>query len=374
MDLVEDYLRAVAALLPKAQRDDIVAELRDIVLTRLEARQAELGHPPTDAEIEDVLREIGHPLVVAGRYREGPQTIVESALYPFWLFAVKAAIGIQVCVAALILIVRVASGANAGQAMSQAFASLVTGSATLIGFITAAAWLIERQPNKPEFLTRWRVKDLKLIELGSWDLDDWRTRLAAKAPSASAWKPLQTWRRSESQAGRGLGVIVGTGVFLLWWAGALHFGLSASPDAFRLVGLEPGELSGFDWTALKAQVFWPVAGYALVAALWGFSLLARPFARRVHGGFDLVLGVSCLALVAWLASATPLSVVLTDGTPPELAFDVLLAFRSGPPFPLWAALVVAVAGIGLVGVVRLVRGAWLMIDPAPSLLGRHRPA
>ena len=67
MDLVNEYLRAVAALLPKAQRDDIVAELRDTILTRIEEREADLGRPLTDDEIEAVLREVGHPVVVAAR-------------------------------------------------------------------------------------------------------------------------------------------------------------------------------------------------------------------------------------------------------------------------------------------------------------------
>ena len=47
-------------------------------------------------------------------------------------------------------------------------------------------------------------------------------------------------RRERSQASRGLGVIVGAAVFLLWWAGLLRFGFSAAPEAFRAVGVEPG--------------------------------------------------------------------------------------------------------------------------------------
>src|SRR6185503_18548511 len=56
MDLVNQYLRAVAALLPRAQRDDITAELRDIILTRIEAREAALGRKLSPDEIEQELR------------------------------------------------------------------------------------------------------------------------------------------------------------------------------------------------------------------------------------------------------------------------------------------------------------------------------
>ena len=52
MDLVERYLKAVAAQLPKDNREDIVAELRDEIMGRLEALEARLGRAPTDDEVE----------------------------------------------------------------------------------------------------------------------------------------------------------------------------------------------------------------------------------------------------------------------------------------------------------------------------------
>ena len=67
MDLMERYLNAVAAQLPKDVREDIVAELRDEIMGRLEALEARLGRPATDDEVETLLREVGHPLSVAAR-------------------------------------------------------------------------------------------------------------------------------------------------------------------------------------------------------------------------------------------------------------------------------------------------------------------
>ena len=62
MDLIDRYLKAVAAQLPAEERDDIVAELRDLILSRFEAREEELGRPLTEAEQLEILREVGHPL------------------------------------------------------------------------------------------------------------------------------------------------------------------------------------------------------------------------------------------------------------------------------------------------------------------------
>ena len=42
MDLIERYLASVRHLLPKQQRDDIVAELRDVLTGRREEKAAEL--------------------------------------------------------------------------------------------------------------------------------------------------------------------------------------------------------------------------------------------------------------------------------------------------------------------------------------------
>jgi hypothetical protein len=39
-DLIDRYLGAVAALLPKAQRQDIIAELRDLIINRVEEQEA----------------------------------------------------------------------------------------------------------------------------------------------------------------------------------------------------------------------------------------------------------------------------------------------------------------------------------------------
>ena len=41
MDLIERYLDAVRLFLPRDQRDDITAELRDVLLTRREEKEAE---------------------------------------------------------------------------------------------------------------------------------------------------------------------------------------------------------------------------------------------------------------------------------------------------------------------------------------------
>lgn len=187
MDLVESYLKAVAAQLPKATRDDIVAELRDEIMGRIEALEARLGRTPSDDEVEALLREVGHPLTVAARYRSGPQALIGPELYPWWLFAVKTALLVMGCVTLIGLAVRVFSGdIYAGQAIGQAFASLFSGAVTVVGVVTLIGFVLERQEKKPDFIAKWRVKDLGLFELGGdIDAETWGERLARGGAAAT---------------------------------------------------------------------------------------------------------------------------------------------------------------------------------------------
>ena len=47
MDLLTNHLHSMRKQLPDAQRDDIAAELRDTLLSQIEARESELGRPLT---------------------------------------------------------------------------------------------------------------------------------------------------------------------------------------------------------------------------------------------------------------------------------------------------------------------------------------
>ena len=67
-EMIETYLEVVAAQLPKDQAEDITAELRDEILARMEDREAALGRGLNAEEAEALLREVGHPLVVASRH------------------------------------------------------------------------------------------------------------------------------------------------------------------------------------------------------------------------------------------------------------------------------------------------------------------
>src|SRR4051812_6385557 len=82
--LVDHYLLQLKTLLPKKQRDDIAAELRESITSTVVDRERKLGRTLTDDELNAVLRGFGHPMVVAGRYLPMQQLIGPDVFPLYW--------------------------------------------------------------------------------------------------------------------------------------------------------------------------------------------------------------------------------------------------------------------------------------------------
>ena len=107
MELLDRYLQAVRFFLPRHQQDDIVRELSENLVSQIEDRGEELGRDLTEAEIADILRRHGHPLLVAGRYRTR-QHLIGPGFFPIYLAALWAGLTVALVVLAIETIVRVA--------------------------------------------------------------------------------------------------------------------------------------------------------------------------------------------------------------------------------------------------------------------------
>jgi len=79
LNLLERYLQAVKPLLPRKAQDDILRELSENIRCQMEEKEADLGRPLTEAEQEEVIKQHGHPIVVAARYRR-PQYLIGPAV------------------------------------------------------------------------------------------------------------------------------------------------------------------------------------------------------------------------------------------------------------------------------------------------------
>lgn len=91
MELLERYLQAVRKYLPLRRQDDIIAELRANMESQIEDRESELGRPLTQGEIDDFLRKMGHPMMVASRYQP-QQYLIGPTLFPMYLWVLRIAL------------------------------------------------------------------------------------------------------------------------------------------------------------------------------------------------------------------------------------------------------------------------------------------
>src|ERR1700692_2777164 len=116
MELVDRYLKAVGSYLPAAQRDDITKELSENIRSEIEDKEAELGRPLNEAEQEAILKKQGHPLLVAGRYRQDQRSLafgrqwIGPVIFPFYIKVLTFNLGISFTVVTMVFVALFASG------------------------------------------------------------------------------------------------------------------------------------------------------------------------------------------------------------------------------------------------------------------------
>ncbi|MSR56683.1 MAG: hypothetical protein EXS05_03290 [Planctomycetaceae bacterium] len=75
MNLLDRYLKGVRSFLSSSQTDDILRELSENITAQMDDQAAELGRPLTEAEQESILKQHGHPMLVAGRYQQDQRSL-----------------------------------------------------------------------------------------------------------------------------------------------------------------------------------------------------------------------------------------------------------------------------------------------------------
>lgn len=347
MDLIERYLKAVGAQLPAAGRADILAELRDLLMSRVEAREAELGRPLTEAEVEAVLREVGHPLTVAARYGAGPQHVVGPELYPWWLFGVKTALTVLVLITAVGAVARILfGGAEVGQAIGQAFAGLFSSGLTVVGLATLAGFIIERQKDKPAFLTEWRAKDLGMFEVGVFSRSWWDS-LHEKSGGGTldeTDKALEAATPKMSPTAGALGSATGWGIFLLWWSGLLGLGFRPEDLGGELVR---GEVDyGLLFADTVALLYWPVVVFAAAQGVFHLLRAMTGSPVRLTAFGDVVFRGVSLTLLGWIWLYSPFSSLIRVDTIGAFIDRTETLIRTGVGLDTILMLIVAGAFVG----------------------------
>lgn len=257
MDLINRYLAAIARRLPADKADDIVAEIRDDLLSRQEAREEALGRPLDRREVSALIKDMGHPLIVAARYRPA-QYLIGPDAFPFFVATLR--------IVAMFLVVALAVGAAANvvfghapvvRAVTQSVTGLFNAAMLALGTVVAIFYALERGGFPADHLRKWRPEQLP------------ETR--DKQPGA--------W---------GSAFEVAVGLYaILWWCGVAPLpvlytnvkGVTLVPDPF--------------WMTL----WWPVLALMVARLVYNLVQWLRPRWKIARGALSIATAVGGLALL-----------------------------------------------------------------------------
>ena len=268
MDLLNRYLATIGFLLSRGQREDITAELRDVLLTQSDEKQAELGHPLTENEEADLLRAFGNPLTVAARYGRHDY-LVGPEIYPLYALVVKIALAFVAISAAITGVVTVfVHPTQPGAAIGAVIGVLVSGAISNVGAITIIAAVVQRQNIPARFITDWNPRDLP------------------KLPRKPLFRP-ERWFDH-------VGGILVQPVFVLWWTHAFNFAI----PYISYVPLAAGQRLDFARGPIWTTLFWPVLGLsAATVAVHALKLWGRA-PRATVSVLDIAFRLAILAVMA----------------------------------------------------------------------------
>ena len=325
-DLLDRYLQAVGFWLPKAQQQDIIAELSEDLHSQIEDKETALGRSLNDAEIDDILKQRGRPFLVANRYL--PQrSLIGPALFPIYLFVVKLVALFYVLPWILVWIGMMffspsyraehtaagwfgAIAAAWGAWSSVAFFALAT--------VTVVFVILEQWQTKSRFLEGWNPR---------------------KLPPAR--NPNQI-RRFDS-----IVEIVVNLVFVVWWIDAMSTRVLLERPEIRIV-LSPVWL----------YFFWGFLRLALINAALAAVNFARPYWTVLRASFRLATNFVASALFCWMMKASVVAEITGAHIPASRAPEIANAINSGlsKVFPVVLGVGVVIAIVDVRRILRARKG------------------
>jgi hypothetical protein len=307
MDLINRYLNAIRRNLPARGADDVVAELGDALASRIEDREAALGRPLTGEEMEKLIKDFGHPWVVAARYRK-QQWLIGPDVFPFYFAVVRI---VALVIAALLVAVGLAQmlfgDHDPLQVLLQTIGGLSMSLVINIGIVTIVFAVLERADFPADHIRRWNPAQLP-------DVQD-----KQPGPRESAVE------------------VALSAVFLLWWAGLFSLPYAAGGADFRI---EPAPVF--------AQLYWPILILAVARLLHNLIQWLRPRWKLVRGLIGGGTAIAGLVLLAFVYRAGHWATIVSTGMPAGQATELEASLN--------LALKIAIVVTGVVWVLQCLRG------------------
>lgn len=285
MEIVERYLQSVKTCLPAAQADDIIKELSENIFAQIEDKESELQRPLTESELEAIIKQHGHPLVVASRYRQEQRNvsfgrqIIGPALFPFYIRVLRFNLGLTSVILLVIFAALFAGGQPVGHFL-QVFTFQLLIQFAIVTFIFS---LMDR--HFTQFPDRW----------------DPRKPYGVRHPAltASVDAPRIPRLTSASQ-------LVGLFVALFWLRAVQHSQFLLFGPASAFLHLSPA------WN----QLYLPIVALLLLEMINAGVTLIRPDLVRFHWLMRILTTVGNLLVAYFLITrGNPLVMTSLGGAP-----------------------------------------------------------
>ena len=333
MEMLDRYLQAVRWWLPGNAKDDIVAELRSDLRSQIEEREGEVGRPLSDAEVGEILKRRGRPVIVAGRYLP-QQYLIGPTVYPMYRAALKVAGMIFLIQIAVWLILPIFLASLREKPVAEmvvgAWATLWHNALLAFGALTVVFAAIERFDSGTRAFEQWNPRNLP------------RLRDTRRIPRASSILEL-----------------VITVLFIGWWV-QYSRGLPASLRIPASVPWKPGPI----WTDFRRIGYWPVLLVSLVNAATAAVNLVRPYWTRLRLGIRAAGNTAVAATLAivleWNRAGAKVEIARLKARPPLTGIALATTIADVTLYATFAGIGLGCAIAALVEIVRMIR-----LKPAP---------
>lgn len=270
IELVERYLAAVERRLPdELPSNDILAELREALTAKIEAREDKLGRSLTVDELSETLKAFGNPDFVAYRYHKRPY-LIGPELAPYFWTVQRIALGVML---ALTLVRAVVNHIGTTRPVSAVFQGV------------GAMWEVG--------LFTFGLVTLIFLAVDRWGSATWST----KGPPASWWNPRllpAAYIRAPKSLFESLFGLVFDGIFILWWIGAVDF-----PNTMPGPGEGNVELH---FSPSWAPVWWPILIIATAQAIVHLADVVHPGWSRLRAVVAIIGCAVGVGIVSYLLS------------------------------------------------------------------------
>jgi hypothetical protein len=148
-------------MLPPDKVEDIATEIRSNLESLAEDRAAELGWELSLEEMSAILKQHGHPMVVASRYRDWPgRGLISPELFPFYWFTLRAIFGSWVTIRVIIAVFVLQGTATAGSILPRLGRDILLAGFYIAAGVTLLFAVWEYLEFKFRYSERWKPENL----------------------------------------------------------------------------------------------------------------------------------------------------------------------------------------------------------------------